>query len=67
MKFFRSLIFEKAYAQYRLNQTVTALATISSSDDLSNKNKELKAQILYRLERYMHRHVWGSHGPIHNI
>ncbi|PSN45652.1 Signal recognition particle subunit SRP72 [Blattella germanica] len=45
------LIFEKAYCQYRLNQPQDALKTLNSVTQLSLKLKELKAQILYRLER----------------
>ncbi|KAJ1525695.1 hypothetical protein ONE63_008906 [Megalurothrips usitatus] len=46
------LIFEKAYCQYRLNQPEEALKTVNSEPQLSVKLKELKAQILYRLEKY---------------
>lgn len=48
---FRGLVFEKAYSQYRLNQPQEALKTVNASSNLSLKLKELKAQILYRLER----------------
>lgn len=49
------LVFEKAYAEYRLNDSVKALKTIDSAGlpgPLPPKVKELRAQILYRLERY---------------
>lgn len=49
--FLRNLIFEKAYTQYRLNQPGEALKTIKGAP-LDAKLKELKAQILYRLENY---------------
>ncbi|KAH8381801.1 hypothetical protein KR009_000273 [Drosophila setifemur] len=49
-----SLAFEKAYCEYRLNKQVQALKTI---DDLGLQPlppnlKELRTQVLYRLERY---------------
>lgn len=48
------LTFEKAYAEYRLNQPEKAIKTIDSSDEkpLPLNLKELRAQVLYRLERY---------------
>ncbi|KAL7638501.1 UNVERIFIED_CONTAM: hypothetical protein RMT77_011071 [Armadillidium vulgare] len=47
------VIFEKAYCEYRLNRTLEAWKTISATKaDSSVRIKELKAQILYRLERY---------------
>ncbi|KAG8226883.1 hypothetical protein J437_LFUL005642 [Ladona fulva] len=46
------LIFEKSYCQYRLNQPQEALKTINAVNTLTPKLKELKSQILYRLERY---------------
>jgi len=49
---FRTLLFEKGYAQYRLNQPGEALKTVNSVPALDAKMKELKAQILYRLEMY---------------
>ncbi|XP_039283174.1 signal recognition particle subunit SRP72 isoform X1 [Nilaparvata lugens] len=51
-KFAESMIFEKAYCQYRLNNTLDALKTVESCNEVTLKIKELKAQILYRLERY---------------
>lgn len=50
-----ALVFEKAYSEYRLNDSVKALKTIDSAglpSPLPPKVKELRAQILYRLERY---------------
>lgn len=44
--------FEKAYCLYRLNQVANALKTIENISNPSLKAKELKAQILYRLEKY---------------
>ena len=46
-------MFEKCYCQYRLNQPQEALKTLNAITSLSMKLKELKAQILYRLERYL--------------
>lgn len=50
----KALAFEKAYCQYRLNQPDEALKTIDTScpQPLSEKAKELRAQVLYRLERF---------------
>lgn len=48
------LIFEKAYCEYRLNTPDKALKTINTSTEnpLPAKLKELRAQVLYRLEQY---------------
>ncbi|XP_033633560.1 signal recognition particle subunit SRP72-like [Asterias rubens] len=46
------LMFEKAYCQYRLNRIQDALNTIQLVSDPSPKLKELKGQVLYRLEQY---------------
>lgn len=48
------LAFERAYSEYRLNTPERALKTIDSVDvkPLSPKLKELRAQVLYRLERF---------------
>ncbi|XP_048485172.1 signal recognition particle subunit SRP72 [Plutella xylostella] len=46
------LHFEKAYAQYRLNCPNDALATVDAAPELTPALKELRAQILYRLEQY---------------
>lgn len=49
------LVFEKAYSEYRLNTPEKALETIDSANlphPYSDKIKELRAQVLYRLERY---------------
>lgn len=51
--YFRGLIFEKAYCYYRANKPEEALKTIDSYEGEPNYLiKELRAQILYRLERY---------------
>uniref|UniRef100_G3RBQ1 Signal recognition particle subunit SRP72 n=1 Tax=Gorilla gorilla gorilla TaxID=9595 RepID=G3RBQ1_GORGO len=47
-----SLSFEKAYCEYRLNRIETALKTIESANQQTDKLKELYGQVLYRLERY---------------
>lgn len=44
--------FEKGYCLYRLNQVHEALKVIENVQNPSLRIKELKAQILYRLERY---------------
>lgn len=49
--YFSELLLEKAYCQYRLNQIEEALKTVNSASNVSFQLKELKAQILYRLER----------------
>lgn len=50
------LVFEKAYCEYRLNLPDKALKTIDSVNvpinQLPEKLKELRAQVLYRLERF---------------
>ncbi|CAG9560178.1 unnamed protein product [Danaus chrysippus] len=46
------LVFEKAYSQYRLNCPKDALDTVDSASELTPALKELRAQILYRLEQY---------------
>lgn len=49
------LVFEKAYSEYRLNTPEKALKTIDSANapsPLPPKLKELRAQVLYRLERF---------------
>lgn len=52
-EYLQNLVFEKAYCYYRLNKLNEALKTIESNDgNLDYRTKELKAQILYRLERY---------------
>ncbi|XP_076677979.1 signal recognition particle 72 [Andrena cerasifolii] len=47
-----NLQFEKAYCLYRLNQVPEALKVVEVVQNPSLKLKELKAQILYRLEKY---------------
>lgn len=48
------LVFERAYAEYRLNQPERALRTIDASAErpLPANLKELRAQVLYRLEQF---------------
>lgn len=50
------LAFEKAYCEYRLNLPEKSLKTIDSvnvpNNQLPAKLKELRAQVLYRLERF---------------
>ncbi|XP_063531876.1 signal recognition particle subunit SRP72 [Cydia strobilella] len=46
------LHFEKAYAQYRLNCPNDALQTVDNAPEMTMALKELRAQILYRLEQY---------------
>lgn len=48
----RNLDFEKGYCLYRLNQVSEALKVIEGIQNPSLRIKELKAQVLYRLERY---------------
>lgn len=47
-------MFEKAYVEYRLNKSEDALKTIESANlnPLPANLKELKAQVLYRLENF---------------
>ncbi|XP_041368562.1 signal recognition particle subunit SRP72-like [Gigantopelta aegis] len=51
-EFAKSLKFEKAYSEYRLNKTNEALKTLRSIDNPDQRSKELLAQVLYRLEDY---------------
>lgn len=53
-KLSQSLVFEKAYSQYRLNKSSEALKTIEGANinPLPANLKELKAQVLYRLENF---------------
>lgn len=47
------LLFERAYCEYRLNQPDKALRTIDKGDKpLAASLKELRAQVLYRLEQF---------------
>lgn len=50
----QELIFEKAYCEYRLNKPELSLKTIENAklNPLPANVKELKAQILYRLEQF---------------
>ncbi|XP_039962409.1 signal recognition particle subunit SRP72 [Bactrocera tryoni] len=49
-----SLVLEKAYSEYRLNKPEQALKTIDNAgiNPLPDSLKELRTQVLYRLERY---------------
>lgn len=51
-KFFSELAFEKAYCEYRLNKVPAAYETIQAAAEVTPRVQELKAQILYRLEKY---------------
>lgn len=51
-KLSENLTFEKAYCYYRLSNINKALEIINESNDTSIRMKELKAQVLYRLENY---------------
>ncbi len=46
------LVFERAYALYRLNRVEEALELLELKKSLETREKELKAQVLYRLERF---------------
>lgn len=48
------LVFERAYCEYRLNTPEKALKTIDAVTEkpLPSNLKELRAQVLYRLERF---------------
>ena len=50
---FRELAFEKAYCEYRLNKVADAYQTIQGAAESTPRELELKAQILYRLEKYV--------------
>lgn len=53
MLFFSDLVFEKAYCYYRVNKHKEALDIIEQNEERADlRIKELKAQILYRLERF---------------
>lgn len=49
--FYRTFSFEKAYCLYRLNRSEEALQLINEESDHTSNFKELKAQILYKLEK----------------
>lgn len=52
-EYLQNLIFEKSYCYYRLNKHEDALKTIEKcEDEIDYRTKDLKAQILYRLEKY---------------
>ncbi|UJR16379.1 hypothetical protein I4U23_003282 [Adineta vaga] len=47
------LIFERAYCEYRLNRIEDAYKTLKNVDrDLNEREKELFAQVLFKLENY---------------
>lgn len=48
------LVFERAYCEYRLNKPENSLKTIDGANisPLPPNLKELRTQVLYRLERY---------------
>ncbi|XP_046657297.1 signal recognition particle subunit SRP72-like [Daphnia pulicaria] len=48
-----SMTFEKAYCLYRLNRTQESLAVLNKENNPEAKHKELKAQVLYRMERFV--------------
>lgn len=50
--FCSDLYFEKAYSYYRDNRPQQALEAIEAAHDADPRLNELKAQVLYRLERY---------------
>ncbi|VDM49785.1 unnamed protein product [Toxocara canis] len=45
-------LFEKAYVQYRLNDDAAAMETLSKTDENDVRCLELKAQLLYRAEKF---------------
>lgn len=45
-------VFEKAYVQYRLNDNDTAMETLSKMETDDVRCMELKAQLLYRAEKF---------------
>lgn len=49
---FRDLYFEKAYCEYRQNEPHKSINTIEKAPEMSSGLLELKAQVLYKLERY---------------
>lgn len=42
----RSLLFEKAYCEYRLNRTTEATKTLNSAPEMDSRMKELYAQVV---------------------
>ena len=46
------LHFERAYCEYRMNKIDNAYATLLKCPEMSNKERELLAQITYRLEKH---------------
>ncbi|KAJ8926937.1 hypothetical protein NQ314_020789 [Rhamnusium bicolor] len=52
-QFFQYLVFEKAYCYYRANKPEDALKVIEQSEEeIDFRTKELRAQVLYRLEKF---------------
>jgi signal recognition particle subunit SRP72 len=53
-KLSQELVFEKAYIEYRVDKSAEALKTIEAANvnPLPPNLKELKAQVLYRLEQF---------------
>lgn len=51
--YYRPFSFEKSYCLYRLNRPEEALQIINEETELGDNFKELKAQILYKLEKYV--------------
>lgn len=49
---FRDLFFERAYCEYRLNEPEKSMKTIENAPEMTSALMELKAQVLYKLERY---------------
>lgn len=45
-------MFEKAYVLYRLQEDTAALQTLSKASESDYRCMELKAQLLYRAERF---------------
>ena len=50
--FSEECIFEKAYCEYRLNKADDCLKTLDSHSEPDFREKELRCQALYRLEKY---------------
>ena len=47
-----NLRFEKAYCLYRMNKTIESREVLTKATDLDTREKELLAQIFYRLEQF---------------
>lgn len=46
------LHFEKAYCEYRMNKNIESYTTLKSCKEMGIKEKELLAQVTYRMEKY---------------